>query len=443
MQLLLDLLERLIVWCFSWGHTPTTLNTPLKGLGRDIDTGDPVTLSRADLAKHLYILGSTGCGKTTLVLRLLEQDIKRAHSVVVLDLRGDLVTGALSLSNRLGVDPARVTLLDLRDKRSATSFNPLSGPGEAYIRALHVLDIVATESSSWGVQLEETLRSALLLLAYGEQPLTCLESIFYDRAFRNRCLRNVEDTELAHFWERFEAMGAERQQTFALPVLNKMTPLLAVPRMRQVFSGEHPLNLTETLNEKGHIFLVSLAVDELHRSSRMLGSLIISSIAREMMARVDLPESERNPVRLYVDEFENMASDAFEGIIAEGRRFGLALVLSHQTLSQLPAKLRSVIRNNVGIQILFQCGFEDATTVARELPAGISTDDIRALKTGEAYLMERTGVARLVKFHAPKVIRADTDLTKYRNSTKPSLPSQPLERIESGQAESVLEDDWL
>ncbi|HVT12457.1 MAG TPA: helicase HerA-like domain-containing protein [Fimbriimonadaceae bacterium] len=116
-----------------------------------MDTRDPLILHTGDLARHTYILGATGCGKTSLILRLIEQDLKRGHTVAVVDLRGDLVRGVLGLCDRLEIDPERVTLLDLREKQRVQGFNPLSGAGEPYVRALHVLDVVQLEAESWGV----------------------------------------------------------------------------------------------------------------------------------------------------------------------------------------------------------------------------------------------------------------------------------------------------
>lgn len=399
-------------------------------LGRDVESGVGVSISQSDLAKHCYILGATGCGKTSLILRLIEQDLKHEHSLVVVDLRGDLVQGALGLCAGLGVDEERVRLIDLRE-RGGCGFDPLRGAGEAYIRALHVLDVVAAESESWGVQLEETLRSALLLLAGAGETLVELERVFYDDRFRHNCLQCITDHGLISFWGRYEEMSAERRQTWALPVLNKVTPLLAVPVLQEVLGTSSPLDLGAFLSRPGSVLLVSLSVDELHRSSRMIGSLLISAISREMMARVNVPEPNRNPVRLFVDEFENMASESFEGLIAEGRRFGLTLVLSHQTLSQLPTKLRSVIRNNVGIQIVFQCGFEDARVIARELPEGIEIGGLRGLEVGEAYIVSRSGEASLVRFAPPRTALPERDISSFRallsRSNPTSVPSRARE----------------
>lgn len=441
---LLSLIEQLLVWISDSHFTHRSKPSgEVHGLGVDCVTGGPFHLNADDLAKHAYILGSTGSGKTTLILSMLQQDIAAGHSIVVVDLRGDLVNGVLELCRRKRVDPSRIHLIDLREREfPIQGFNPLRGEGEPSIRALHVLDLVGRESQSWGVQLEESFRAALLLLAAAGEPLTKLDSVFHDRLFRLRCLTHVSDEHVLGFWKRFDSMQPTRQQTFALPVMNKIAPLLAVPALRGALSGESAIDLPSVLRQPGSILLVSLAVDELQRSGRMFGSLLVSAIAREVMANIDL-DRRRNAVRLYVDEFENMASEGFESLIAEGRRFGLTLVLSHQTLAQLTPKLRSVIRNNAGIQIIFQCGFEDASTIAREFPEDIDAEAIRELEVGQAFVMYRDGDIVEVEFHPPKRtqesdLRAFTrSLYKQGKSDAPSQDSEP----DSSDPEPL--EDWL
>lgn len=414
---LFTLIEAPLVWLSSQGRRPAHHSPRANrlGFGTDLDSGEVIRLDPADLSRHCYLLGATGCGKTTLILQLIEADIRAERTIVVVDLRGDLVFGVLGLCEALDIATERVTLLDLREKERTQGFNPLGGAGEPYIRALHLLDVVASEAASWGVQLEETLRSALLLLAASSEPLTRLEDVFYNDSFRASCLRRVQDDQVAGFWERYASMSLEKRQVWALPVLNKVTSLLAVPVLRQVLGSRSPMDLGETLADPGRVVLISLAVDELQRSGRMLGSLLVSAIAREMLARVDVAEKDRNPVRLYIDEFENMASESFENLIAEGRRFKLSLCLSHQTLVQLPSKLRSVVRNNVGIQILFQCGFEDAQAVSRELPESVGAANLRSLKTGEAFVMYRDGETFRVQFNPPFRKPSNRRATEFRN----------------------------
>ena len=145
------------------------------------------------------------------------------------------------------------------------------------------------------------------------------------------------------------------------------------------------------------------------------------------MARVNIPEQRRNPVRLYIDEFESMASEAFEGLIAEGRRFKLSLVLSHQNLAQLPAKLRTVVRNNVGLQALFGCGYQDAKEFSGELPEGFTAQDLAGLAPGEVLLLVRGGEAQHFQVELSRSSVAAATLAAYRKGI--------LERIGTPAAE--------
>lgn len=401
-------------------------------------------LDKAELALHTYLLGSTGCGKTTSILRMLERDLRYSHSVVVIDLRGDLIERVLGMCDAMKIDVSRIRLIDLRGSGGTRyGFNPLNGHGDPSVRALHVLDLLAHESSSWGVQLEDTLRSALLLLAMAREPLTKLSELFYDRSFRNACLGRITDGPVVAFWQRFDTLAPARQETLILPVLNKIAPLLAVPVLRDALSNEHAIDLYEVTNAPGSVLLVSLAVDELQRSGRLFGSLVVSAIAREIMARVNIPEPKRNPVRLYVDEFENMASETFESLIAEGRRFGLSLVLSHQTLAQLPTRLRSVIRNNVATQVIFRCGFEDAATLTREL--GDEWEwPIRDIPVGCAYVLSRSGASTFIRCCPPDDQSVRGDPKRIRQNV--AVERQPSAEIESGDVFELATGDlgeWL
>ena len=139
-----------------------------------------VAITPEELRTHALVIGATGSGKTNLLHHLVAQDIRLGNSFVILDLRGDFVDAALDMGAGY-LDPRKTFLLDLRERKRPSGFNPLSGLGEPYFRALAVLDAVAAESESWGVQLSETLRNALMLLAESREPLTRLESLFLTR----------------------------------------------------------------------------------------------------------------------------------------------------------------------------------------------------------------------------------------------------------------------
>ena len=121
----------------------------------------------------------------------------------------------------------------------------------------------------------------------------------------------------------------------------------------------------------------------------MVGRMVLSAICREIFSRVDIPEHQRNPVRLYVDEFEHFGSADFETILAEGRRFKLSLVLAHQTLAQLSTKMRSLILGNVGVKFVFRCGREDGATLSKDVCGDPKGFEFADMPTGEAVLWRR------------------------------------------------------
>jgi hypothetical protein len=348
-----------------------------------------VSLSQKELATHLHAIGKTGAGKTNFLHHLIAQDVLQGTSFVILDLRGDLVSAALSIC--AGRVPAeKVKIIDLREKKRPFGFNPLIGPGEPYFHALNVLDVVASESESWGVQLQETLRYALLALAEAQDHLPAIEKLFFDDCFRAMLLERVKSADVRSFWVRYGELEPEKQRSLASPVLNKVSGLFATANLRAMLADPAPIHLGQHLNTPGSVLLVSLAADEMHSIGRMMGSLVLGCLTREMFGRIDLPEGRRNPVRIYIDEFEHFGSRDFEVILAEGRRFGISLVLAHQTLSQLAPKLRSVILGNVGTKVCFQLGREDSTTMSLDFAHARAAIDFTKIPKGCA-IVSRSG----------------------------------------------------
>lgn len=351
---------------------------------------------------HCYLTGSTGSGKTTALHHCMAQDIMLGHSFVVLDMRGDLVTAALELCSR-AVEPEKVLLYDLREKVRPFGFSPLAGAGEAPFKALGVLDAVAGESESWGVQLSESLRNALLLLAEANAPLTNIEAIFYDAAYRNSLYSVNCSLSVLEFWSRFDDLSPEKQNALAMPVLNKVSLLFSSEALRKILGHPKPADLGRHLDTPGSICLISLAVDELHSAGRMMGNIMLASLCREIFGRVNQPESQRNPVRLYVDEFENFRMDLFESILAEGRKYGLRLILAHQTLAQLTPRVRSMILNNVGTKLVFRTGRDDGQILSKDLTGDPKAYDFYSFAIGEAVLRKPDRTLTHVEINEPIV----------------------------------------
>lgn len=415
------------------GHTiqPPEATTPDRVEARLTDSG-VVALSPEARMRHLYILGATGTGKTNLLLRLIESDVQNQRAFCVIDLRGDLVDRIL-LRLAASAPPEawreRLLLMDLRDGENVVGFNPLLGEDDVYSRALHLLSVLKYQSDSWGVQLEETLRNCLLALAETRWSLLEIEPLLTNAAFRAQVMSRVSDARVRSFFERFGQLSAANQTTWTLAVLNKITPLLTIPALRAMFGQRQSVSFRQLFDRQpGMIVLVSLAVDRLHEAARLAGGLVVSNFQTAIMSRADQPEADRVPTHFYIDEFESMASDRFEAIVAEGRRFGLGLTLSHQNISQLSPNLRHVLRNNVHTQVYFQTGALDAAELAKEIGGGKGSDDVKAALmsqgVGQAYLVRRgQPSARIQVLHCPdpriaaervRAVRAASDATYAR-----------------------------
>jgi hypothetical protein len=393
------------------GHvlSPTESPTQDRIAARLNDSGI-VALSPDARRRHLYILGATGTGKTNLLLRLIESDIQHQRAFCVIDLRGDLVDRILlRLAANAPPDAwrERLLLMDMRDNERVVGFNPLLGEGDVYNRALHLLAVLQRQAGSWGVQLEDTLRNCLFALAETGWSLLEIEPLLTNSSFRSQVLSQVSDTQVQSFFRRFNALSSANQITYTQAALNKITPLLSIPALRLTLGQRQSFSFRQLLDQQpGMIVLVALAVDRLHDAARLTGGMVVSSFQTAIMSRSDQPESERVPVHLYVDEFESMASDRFEAIVAEGRRFGLGLTLSHQNITQLSPNLRHVLRNNVHTQVYFQTGALDAAELAKEIGGGKGSDEVRAALmsqgVGQAYLVRRgQPSARIQVLHCP------------------------------------------
>lgn len=181
---------------------------------------------------------------------MVSSDIKARRTLCLLDLRGNLaVRVLLRLSQTESPETLarRLLLVDLRSGSHVVGFNPLSGGGDVYARAMHVLSVLKQQADSWGVQMEETLRNSLIALAETGRSLLEIEPLLTVPQYRERALSNVSNRYVLSFFRCFDEMSAERQAAWALPVLNKVTPLLAVPQLRLMFGSKQSFSFADLL----------------------------------------------------------------------------------------------------------------------------------------------------------------------------------------------------
>ncbi len=332
-------------------------------------------MAQKDRATHLYVIGATGTGKTKFLEFLIQQDIENGNGFGVIDPHGDLIDDikgflACYYNNQNEDIVNRVILIDPTDTEFTVTFNPLERLPNISI-AEQVGELISSFkkiwSASWGVRMEDLMRNSLIALGEAELPITELPRFLTDRSYRETVLRGVENPLACnYFTQRFNVLTDRGQLPFIEPVMNKINAFLADPRIMQMFSSpKSSFNFREVIDNK-KILLVKLDKGKLKGSADLLGSLLMAKIQMAAFSRSDIPQSRRIPFHLYIDEFQNFASESFMVVLSEARKYGLSLVMSHQTLAQIPEELRSLVLGNAGIQVYFRVNRKDAQLLAKE-----------------------------------------------------------------------------
>jgi len=330
-------------------------------------------IAQKDRTSHLYVIGATGTGKTKFLEFLIQQDIEMGKGFGVIDPHGDLIEDVKGfLGYYYGEDEEisrRVVLVDPTDPEFTVTFNPLEklpgvSPAEQAGELLSCFRKIW--SGSWGVRMEDLMRNSLIALAEAELPLTELPHLLTDGNFRMRVLDRVENPIARDYFRRFDSLTERGRVAWIEPVMNKMNALLADQRIAQIFSSPKSSFDLRNVMDEGKILLVKLDKGKLKDSADLLGSLIMAKVQMAAFSRSDVPQSRRRPFYLYIDEFQNFATESFLVVLSEARKYGLCLIMAHQTLSQIPSELREAILGNAGVQVYFRLNRHDAQILAKE-----------------------------------------------------------------------------
>jgi len=333
-------------------------------------------ITQKDRATHLYVVGATGTGKTKFLEFLILQDIEKGKGFGVIDPHGDLIEdikGFLACRYDDSQDKKeiseRVVLIDPTDPKFTVTFNPLEKlPNVSVAEQANELVSAFRKiwSDSWGVRMEDLMRNSLIALGEAELTLAELPYFLTERTFRESVLEKVNHPIAKEYFQRFDALTDRGQVTWIEPVMNKIHAFFSDDRIRHMFSSnKSSFNLREIMDHK-KILLVKLDKGKLKDSADLLGSLLMAKIQMAAFSRSDIPQNNRTPFYLYIDEFQNFASESFSVMLSEARKYGLSLTMAHQTLSQISAELRSLILGNTGIQIYFRVNRQDAQLLAKE-----------------------------------------------------------------------------
>lgn len=337
-------------------------------------------LDDQDRSTHLYVIGSSGVGKSKGLAAWILEDIRAGNGCGVIDPHGDLVRDVVSNV----YDPGSVILVDLTDPDFAIGFNPLERqPGiDPYTQTLELVEVfrkIWNLSDDAAPRLLEILRNAVYTLIETGGTMLDIEPLLTSSDFREEQIRHVTNGSVVSFWQnRFEKWESKDRIANVESTLNKVSAFTSDPRIRLMLSStKSTIDFREIMDE-GKVVLINLSKGVLRTNSFLLGALFVAKIQMAAMSRQDLPASKRRPFYLYVDEFQNYATLSFAEIMSEARKYGLSLILAHQSLAQLDEKLAAIVLGNAKNFVVFRVDRQDAELLVKYL----STYDPFALKEG-------------------------------------------------------------
>lgn len=339
-------------------------------------------IKNEDRRRHMYVIGKSGTGKSTLLANMIINDLKHDEGIAVVDPHGDLVETVLDYIPKRRVND--VIILDPSDPVAVARLN-LFEAGSSVHRELVASGIVSIFQKmygyTWGPRLEYILRNSLLTLLYHNAQLSDILRILVDKKYRDQIVENTNDAALQNFWiTEYNRMNEKQRVDAISPILNKVGQFVTSPMVRRVVDTKvSSFNIEDVMNQ-GKILLVNVSQGKLGEdNAALLGAMVITKIQLAAMNRVYMKEEERRDFYLYIDEFQNFATSSFIKILSEARKYRLNLTLANQYIDQIPEDVRLAIFGNAGNIISFIVGASDADHLAKEFGNKYSPEDLVSL----------------------------------------------------------------
>ena len=330
----------------------------------------PFVLQHNDRRHHLYVIGKSGTGKTTLLHNLIFQDICAGHGVGLIDPHGDLASEILDYIPRNRIED--VVYFNPADMEYPIGFNLLGKTPEdsRHLVASGVVGVFKTTwPNFWGPRMEYILYATVsALLDCDNVSLLGIQRMLSDAKYRKWVIRQIQDPVTHSFWTKeFEHFSPSMRQEMVAPIQNKVGQLLMSPHLRNILGQIRSRIDARFMMDDGRIFIADLSKGKLGADkSNLLGALLVTQFELAAMSRANVPESQRRDFFLYVDEFQSFASDSFISILSEARKYRLCLTLSHQYIEQLRPETRNAVFGNAGSLLTFRVGQRDAEVLEKE-----------------------------------------------------------------------------
>lgn len=338
-------------------------------------------LYRRDRSRHVYIIGQTGAGKSGMLELLALSDVFYNQGYCIIDPHGDFAIDNLKFVPESRIKD--VVYFNPADTAFPVAFNPLevSDPSRKPNICSEVIGVLKRMfGDSWGPRLEHILRYTLLaLLDRPETTLLDISRLLTDKEFRKETLEYCQDVTVLQFWKHEFGQWNEKQVNESIaPVLNKVGAFTANPIIRNIVGQPKSSFDIRKIMDEGKILVVNLSKGLIGEDNAgILGSFLVTKVQLAAMSRSDIPRVEdRRPFYLYVDEFQNFATDSFAVILSEARKYGLNLTVANQYVAQMTDSVRDAVFGNVGTTISFRVSPEDAPVLAKQFEPTFAESDL-------------------------------------------------------------------
>lgn len=348
-----------------------------------------------DRRRHMYVIGKTGMGKTTLLENMILADIYAGHGCCYIDPHGDTAEKLIDYIPSWRIND--VVYFNPADIEHPIAFNILEKTETAGLIADYNSKVMSSLMSIfkkvwenvWSARMEYILQNTILALL--DTPGTTLLGVnrmLSDKEYRTQIISNVKDPVVQQFWlKEFASYDVKFASEAVAPIQNKIGQFLTSKIMRNIVAqAKSTLDMPDILNGQ-KIFIINLSKGRIGEDAmRLLGGMLITKIQMTAMERVSIPENDRNDFYLYVDEFQNFAVESFASILSEARKYRLNLVMAHQYIAQLSEEVRDAVFGNIGSLVTFRIGSPDAMFMESEFMPRFTPEDVINLPKFGVYL---------------------------------------------------------
>lgn len=347
-------------------------------------------IKREDRFAHIYAIGKTGTGKSTLLEGMALQDLANGNGFALIDPLGDLaerVASHFPKSRR-----SDLIYLNAADLDQEWGYNPLRHVAPQYIAlaASGLMEVLKKMwPDAWGVRMEHILRNVLMALL--EQPTATLHDIlriFSDKDFRAQIARSLKNQAVRRFFENeFEKFSTGYRVDATAPIQNKVGAFLADPMLDRMLTAPKQELRVRQIMDKGQVLIANLAKGRIGEdSSSLLGGLLITTIGLAAYTRADISPDRRRDFFVYVDEVQSFTTLALANMLSELRKYRVGFTIAHQYLQQLSPEIRHAVLGNIGTIISFRVGAEDGPYLAKEFQEEFDAMDFIRLANYRTYI---------------------------------------------------------